>query len=165
MSVVSVTLPAALGDTRTSTDNVVDAPEDVTPRTSIRWVLAVASAGTVTLSVIFVAVEPSDSIPSIVNPPPRRTAVQPSGTLPTVRATRPGWAVVTEMSKLGLAPGATAIAGNGVVRLMAAAAVVVGATASSASPTMDAISPRLIERDRRPRTLVTTDTSHLLMRF
>ena len=47
VSVVRVTLPAALGVTRTSTDRVVEPPL-VVPRTSIRCVVAVASAGTVT---------------------------------------------------------------------------------------------------------------------
>ena len=154
--------PAALGDTRMSTVSVVDAPDEVTPLTSIRCVLAAASGGTVTLSVILTGVEPSESTPSMVKPPPRRTAVQPSGTLPTDRSTRPGWAVVTEMSKLGFAPGATAMAGNGVERVIAAAALAAGAAASNANPSMDATSASRAERERRSLALDTTDTSHLL---
>jgi len=165
VSVVSVTSPAALGETRTSTASVADAPEAVVPLTSIRWVPAVAAAGTVTLSVILVAVEPSDWMPSIVNPPPRRTAVHPVGTAPTASVTRPGWAVVTERSKLGFEPGATAMAGNGVVSVIADAALAAGAPASIASPRIEVTSPTLAERDRTSETLDTTDTGHLLMCF
>src|SRR5436190_2609771 len=129
--------------------SVAVCPAAVTPLTSICCVLAAASAGTVTLRVILVGVEPSDSTPSMVKPPPRNTAVQPSGTLPTVSATRPGLSVVIVTSKLGFAPGATAIAGNGVVIVNGDAAVAAGAADSNAHPSSDATSPKRAVRDRR----------------
>ena len=61
VSVVSVTLPAALGETRMLVVMVAVAPLEVTPCTSICCVLAAASAGIVTLSVILIGVVPSDS--------------------------------------------------------------------------------------------------------
>jgi hypothetical protein len=48
------------------------------------------------------------------------------------------------------------------VRLIAAAAVAAGATASIANPSIVTTSPSLAERGRRSLTLDTTDTSHLL---
>ena len=162
VSVVSVTLPAALGETRMLVVMVAVAPLEVTPLTSICCVLAAASAGIVTLSVSLTGVVPSDSTPSTVKPPPRRTAVQPSGTLPTVRATRLAVLVVTVTSKLGFAPGATEIAGNGVVMVSGEAAIAAGAADSSASPSIDATSPKRAMRDRPSTALDTTDTSHLL---
>ena len=148
VSVVRVTCPAAFGSTRIVTCSVVD-PPGVAPATSISCVPAVASAGIVTLSVTFVTADPpGNSTPSMVNPPPRMTAVQPVGTLPTVRVTRPGLAVVMDTSKLGLDPGATTMAGKGVVSVMAAAAVVTGAPASNARPRIDVTRPSLVARNR-----------------
>src|SRR5436190_20798541 len=124
-------------------------PEAVVPFTSIRWLPAAASAGTVTLRVTFVSAEPpGDWTPSIVNPPPWSTAVHPSGTLPTARSTRPAVAVFTEISKLGVAPGATAIAGYGVESEIASAAPAGTAAASDANPSIDAARATLATRDR-----------------
>jgi len=82
--------------------------------------------------------------------------------LPTESPTRPGALVVTEMSKLGAEPGATAIAGNGVLKVISPAADMPGAAASITSPTIDAMSAYLAVRDRTSETLDTTDTGHLL---
>ena len=98
---------------------------------------------------------PGDSTPSTVKPPPRRTAVQPSGTLPTARSTRPAAAVVTVMSKLGFEPGETAIAGNGVVSVTASAAPTGTAAASDANPSRDAARPSLNVRDRTDQATAT----------
>ena len=148
VSVVRVTCPAAFGSTRIVVCSVVD-PPGVVPTTSISCAPAVASAGTVTLSVTLVTAEPpGDSTPSMVNPPPRMTAVQPVGTLPTARLTRPGLSVVIDTSKLGLDPGATTMAGKGVVSVMADAAVVTGAPASNARPRIDVTRPSLVARNR-----------------
>ena len=65
--------------------------------------------------------------------------------LPTDRATRPGSWVVTEISKLGAEPGATAMAGKGVLSVTSPAADVAGAAASITSPTIDAMSAHLAD--------------------
>src|SRR4051812_31068123 len=148
MSVASVTSPAASGDTRISTESVAEAPPAPVPLTSIRWVPPDAVAGTVTFRVTFVSVSPpGDSTPSMVKPPPCKTAVQPSGTAPTARPTRPGVAVLTVISKLGVAPGATAIAGYGVVSVIASTAPIGLATASDASPSVHTTRASLARRD------------------
>ena len=69
---------------------------------------------------------------------------------------------MTEMSKLGAEPGATAIAGKGVLKVISPAADMPGAAASITSPTIDAMSAYLAVRDRTSETLDTTDTGHLL---
>ena len=53
-----------------------------------------------------------------------------------------------DTSKLGLDPGATTMAGKGVVSVMAAAAVVPGAPASNARPSIDVTRPSLVARNR-----------------
>ena len=79
VSVVRVTSPAALGATRMSTGSVVDAPGDraahvdpLRPRGRVGWDRHVErDLGRGRCR--------RDSTPSMVKPPPRRTAVQPSG--------------------------------------------------------------------------------------
>ena len=58
MSVVSVTSPAASGETRMSTVSVVSTAGAVVPLTSISGLPPAPSAGTVTLRVTFVSVLP-----------------------------------------------------------------------------------------------------------
>ena len=84
--------------------------------TSIRCVPAVASAGTVTLSVTLVAVDAAGRLDAVDREPAATQDRRPAGRDLADRRARRGraLAVVTEMSKLGLEPGATAIAGKGV---------------------------------------------------
>ena len=112
VSVVRVTSPAALGDTRMSTGNVVDAPE-VVPRTTMRW-RPLGGVGRDRhverdlgrrRAVRFDAVDREAAAAQDGRPARRDVADR--------QRDATGRVVVTEISKLGAEPGATAIAGKG----------------------------------------------------
>ena len=145
-SVVRLTSPAAFGVTRMSSGRTSVADPDLAA-TWIRWVAAVAVAGTVTSRRTVAADDPVVWTPSTMNPPPKSDAVQSAGTSRSERSTRSEASVLTEISKLTFVPGATATPGYGVDRLTVSAAAAVG----TPTRTRKATRPRAaIRRTTRP---------------
>ena len=157
MSFLIVRAPVAFGSTRTTSGSSTD-PDARDEPVRVMVVVPFASAGTVMSTRMLVAcaspaaVLPAVSTASITNPPPWSVAFQLVGAPVRVRATRSGVGVEIETLKLTVAPGATTIAGYGVVTVKPSTASAAGAREARARvPAANAVRVRRMPGRTRPR--------------
>ena len=116
--------------------------------TTIRPSVTVVSPGTFTSRRAVAGLPLATETPDTTKPPPCNVAVHPEGVPDTVRSAVPSRGAVIVRSKLALEPGATAIAGYGVVTARVSAA-----TTAGASPTRTMAERARAIAGRRPRAI------------
>ena len=132
-SAVSVTSPAAASATRIEIGRTSVWPPPVAVTVMV-LLEAGAPVGISTSRVMVGGALGSTKAPSIVRPPPRNRAVQPSGTPPVLRSTRSAVGTVSVRLNDAVEPGSATTAGKGVVTERPPAAVAAGASGPAMVP-------------------------------